>query len=63
MLLQLANETLLKRTTSRCPVCREPALAEVIRVTQGKNASVHLRKTCAEHGTTSICIASDCGCL
>jgi uncharacterized radical SAM superfamily Fe-S cluster-containing enzyme len=59
MLLQLATETLLKRTTSRCPVCREPAPAEVIRVTQGKNASVHLRKTCAEHGTSSICIATD----
>jgi uncharacterized radical SAM superfamily Fe-S cluster-containing enzyme len=59
MLLQLTSETLLKRTTSRCPVCREPAPAEVIRVSQGKEAKVFMKKTCAEHGTTSVCIASD----
>jgi uncharacterized radical SAM superfamily Fe-S cluster-containing enzyme len=59
MLLELASETLLKRTTSRCPVCREPAPGEVIRVTQGKDAKVFLRKTCAEHGTSAVCIASD----
>jgi len=59
MHLNLATETLLKRTTSRCPVCREPAPAEVIRVAQGKDAKVYLKKTCAEHGTSAICIASD----
>ena len=59
MRLELTSETLLKRTTSRCPVCREPAPAEVIRVTQGKRAQVFLKKTCAEHGTSVICIASD----
>jgi uncharacterized radical SAM superfamily Fe-S cluster-containing enzyme len=59
MLLQLTSETLLKRTISRCPVCREPAPADVIRVSQGKEAKVFMKKTCAEHGTTSVCIASD----
>ena len=59
MLLQLTSETLLKRTTSRCPVCREPAPAEVIRVTKGKEAKVYLKKTCAEHGESAVCIASD----
>jgi uncharacterized radical SAM superfamily Fe-S cluster-containing enzyme len=59
MLLQLTSETLLKRTTSRCPVCREPAPAEVIRVTKGKEAKVYLKKTCAQHGESSVCIASD----
>ncbi len=57
--LELTCETVLKRTTSRCPVCREPAPAEVIRVNEGGNAKVYLRKTCAEHGATAICIASD----
>src|SRR5690348_7486363 len=59
MLLQLTSEALLKRTTSRCPVCREPAPAEVIRVTTGKEAKVFLKKTCAEHGESTVCIASD----
>jgi hypothetical protein len=59
MLLQLTTETLLKRTTSRCPVCREPAPAEVIRVSRGNEAKVYLKKTCAQHGESSVCIASD----
>jgi len=59
MRLELTSETLLKRTTSRCPVCREPAPAEVIRVTQGKEAKVFLKKTCPEHGSSAVCIASD----
>jgi hypothetical protein len=59
MLLQLTSETLLKQTTSRCPVCRIPAPAEVVRVTTGKTAKVFLRKNCAEHGASAVCIASD----
>jgi len=59
MLLQLASETLLKRTTSRCPVCRAAAPAEVIRVTQGNTAKVFLKRTCPEHGEAAACIASD----
>jgi hypothetical protein len=59
MLLALTTESLLKRTTSRCPVCHEPAPAEVIRVTTGKNSKVFLRKTCPEHGPSAVCIASD----
>ena len=37
MRLELTSETLLKRTTSRCPSCREPVPAEVIRVAQGES--------------------------
>jgi 7,8-dihydro-6-hydroxymethylpterin dimethyltransferase len=59
MNLQVANETLLKRTRSRCPVCKVEADAEVIRVTSGKEAKVYLRKTCAEHGVSAVCLASD----
>ena len=59
MRLELTIETVLKRTTSRCPVCHEPTPAEVIRVAQGKDAKVYLKKTCAEHGESAICIASD----
>ena len=59
MLLQLTSETLLKRTTSRCPVCRKATPAEVIRVTRDKTAKVFMKKTCAEHGRSTVCIASD----
>jgi uncharacterized radical SAM superfamily Fe-S cluster-containing enzyme len=59
MLLQFTSETLLKRTTSRCPVCRGAVPGEVVRVAQGKQAKVFLRKTCPEHGTSAVCIASD----
>jgi uncharacterized radical SAM superfamily Fe-S cluster-containing enzyme len=59
MLLELASETLLKRTTSRCPVCHAAAPAEVIRITKGKEAKVYLKRTCPEHGEAAICIASD----
>lgn len=50
-----AVSELLKRTTSRCPVCRAPAPAEVWRV----GNEVHLRRRCPEHGDASACIASD----
>src|SRR5438046_9774720 len=51
-------ETLLKRTTSRCPVCREKCAREVWRV-GGKPARVFLKKLCPAHGETSVCISSD----
>ncbi len=47
--------TLLKRTTSRCPVCHSDCPAEVLRV--GKR--VMLRLTCATHGKAEACISSD----
>src|SRR5262245_43950677 len=52
-------ESLLKRTTSRCPVCHAPAPAEVWKVSDGKGARVFLRRTCPEHGRAEACIASD----
>jgi 7,8-dihydro-6-hydroxymethylpterin dimethyltransferase len=55
--LKLADE-LLKRTTSRCPVCHARCLAEVWR-TGGIPSKVYLKRTCAEHGEASVCIASD----
>jgi uncharacterized radical SAM superfamily Fe-S cluster-containing enzyme len=56
-ILKLGDE-LLKRTTSRCPVCRMPCPAEVWR-TGGIPAKVLLKRTCPEHGAASVCIASD----
>ena len=47
--------TTLKHTTSRCPVCRLACPAVVER----KGRQVFLRRTCAEHGEASACIASD----
>jgi uncharacterized radical SAM superfamily Fe-S cluster-containing enzyme len=49
---------LLKRTTSRCPVCQAQCPAEVWR-TGGIPAKVFLKRTCPEHGEASVCISSD----
>src|SRR5215212_4761976 len=54
----LASEELLKRTTSRCPVCHRACPAEVWRAS-GSPAKVFLKRTCEEHGEFSACIASD----
>ncbi len=54
-----ASETLLKRTTSRCPVCQAPASAEVWRRSEGGKQTVWLRRRCAEHGAAEACISSD----
>jgi len=55
--LKLTDE-LLKRSTSRCPVCHAPCPAEVWR-TGGIPSKVLLKRTCPEHGEASVCIASD----
>ncbi|MGH7936183.1 MAG: radical SAM protein, partial [Chthoniobacterales bacterium] len=59
MKLACLSEDLLKHTTSRCPVCRAPCPATVWRVTSGKQARVILKKICAEHGESALCISSD----
>src|ERR1043166_1287711 len=51
-------DELLKRTTSRCTICHVPCPAEVWR-TGGIPSKVFLKRTCSEHGETSVCIASD----
>lgn len=51
-------ENLLKQTTSRCPVCGIECPAVVVRV-GGKQAEIHLRKTCLFHGEFTVCISSD----
>lgn len=55
--LRLKDE-LLKRTTSRCPVCHTACPAEVWR-TGGIPSQVFLKRTCPIHGEASVCIASD----
>jgi hypothetical protein len=52
------TDELLKRTTSRCPVCHVPCPAEVWR-TASFPAKVILKRTCPTHGEASVCIASD----
>ncbi|MEY4916879.1 MAG: hypothetical protein RL616_792 [Verrucomicrobiota bacterium] len=52
------TDELLKRTTSRCPVCHAPCPAEVWR-SGGIAQKVFLKRTCPEHGEASVCIASD----
>ena len=51
-------QQLLKRTTSRCPVCHVACPAEVWRV-GGDAAKIFLRRTCATHGLASVCVSSD----
>jgi hypothetical protein len=55
--LKLTDE-LLKRKTSRCTICHTPCPAEVWR-TGGVPSKILLKRTCAEHGETSVCISSD----
>jgi uncharacterized radical SAM superfamily Fe-S cluster-containing enzyme len=52
------KDELLKRTTSRCPVCQVSCPAEVWR-TGGIPSRVLLKRTCDVHGEASACIASD----
>lgn len=52
------TDELLKRTTSRCPVCCAPCPAEVWR-TGGISSKVLLKRLCPEHGEITACIASD----
>jgi 7,8-dihydro-6-hydroxymethylpterin dimethyltransferase len=52
------RDKLLKRTTSRCPVCHVACPAEVWRTGESPS-KVHLKRTCPEHGEASVCIASD----
>jgi uncharacterized radical SAM superfamily Fe-S cluster-containing enzyme len=52
------TDKLLKRTTSRCPVCQVSCPAEVWR-TGGIQPKVYLHRTCPEHGEVKACIASD----
>ena len=52
------SRELLKRTTTRCPVCRKEVPGEVWR--EGvRPAQVQLRRICPEHGESSTCLASD----
>lgn len=57
-LFSVTPDTLLKRTTSRCPICHAACPAEVWR-TGSRPAKVFLKRTCATHGEASVCIASD----
>ena len=59
MSLSFVSETLLKRTTSRCPVCHAACPAEVWKVGDRTKQRVLLRRTCAEHGAAEACISSD----
>ncbi len=48
----------LKKTISRCPVCKLPAPAEVWK-TKGSPAKVYLSRKCEQHGESTACISSD----
>lgn len=52
-------ETVLKETVSKCPVCRKPKPAKVIRIDEGEKSRVIMRRICPCHGTHDFTIASD----
>jgi 7,8-dihydro-6-hydroxymethylpterin dimethyltransferase len=52
------RDRLLKKTKSRCPVCRAVCPAEVW-LSIDTTPRVFLRRNCLTHGEASICIASD----
>jgi 7,8-dihydro-6-hydroxymethylpterin dimethyltransferase len=54
----IQTKELLKRTTSRCPVCHASCPAEVWRIA-GSPQKVFLNRNCPTHGEASVCIASD----
>ena len=47
--------SLLKTTTSRCPVCETPCPAQVVK----RDNQVFMERTCAAHGEFSACLAKD----
>jgi len=49
---------LLEETRSRCPVCSAPCPATVRRVS-GSPETIHLSRTCPDHGSFDACISSD----
>lgn len=53
-----SSSCLLKRTTTRCPVCLQPVPGEVWRRGAGP-ARVFLDRNCPVHGAFSVCLASD----
>lgn len=56
--IPILDRRLLKRTTSRCPVCQRPCPADVW-LTGTSPGQVFLWRCCPEHGETSACLASD----
>ena len=56
--IAIDESSLLKSTTSRCPVCHKACPAEVWRSGHAP-AKVYLKRICAEHGDFTACIASD----
>lgn len=52
-------ETVLKETTSKCPVCHKPKPAQVIKVKRDGKEQVIMRRTCPCHGTFEFLLASD----
>ena len=49
---------LVKRTTTRCPVCHIPVSGEVWREGQ-RPGRIMLHRNCPQHGESSACLASD----
>ena len=55
----LTIESVVKKTTSRCPICNKPKPAEVIKIIRNGREQVIMRRVCPCHGTFEWTISSD----
>ncbi len=55
----IRSESLLKETTSRCPVCGRACTGEVWKRGDGAASSVWMVRSCPEHGEAEACLATD----
>jgi 7,8-dihydro-6-hydroxymethylpterin dimethyltransferase len=55
----LQLHTVIKRTTSKCSVCRKLVPGTVVSVPDGDKEKVVMRRNCPDHGLQSFVIASD----
>ena len=53
------TRTLLKKTISRCPICKIPCPAEVWKRGDEAASPVYMSRACPEHGEKTVCISSD----
>ncbi len=53
------QDIVLKTTTSRCTVCRNPVPAEVVKSARNGREQIFMRRECPSHGKQEFVIASD----
>jgi len=57
--MALLKETLLKKTTSRCTICKKQVPGAVLKINQGASDHIVMRRLCDNHGIQDFVVASD----